>query len=81
MNRSISSTKRRNGCATEIEKLEEDLKRMGAMAPFAAINYLCCGMGYRDYIIEYARKRKLREEDLLEILEEIQQSSRPYRTF
>lgn len=64
-----------------IEKLEEDLKRMGAMAPFAAINYLCCGVGYRDYIIEYARKRKLREEDLLEILEEIQQSSRPYRTF
>ncbi|MGI6006373.1 MAG: ATP-dependent helicase [Ruminococcus sp.] len=64
-----------------IGKLEEDLKRMGGMAPFAAINYLCCGMGYRDYIVEYAGKRKLKKEDLLEILDEIQESSRKYRTF
>ncbi|MGI6011688.1 MAG: ATP-dependent helicase [Ruminococcus sp.] len=64
-----------------IEKLEEDLKRMGRMAPFAAINYLCCGMEYREYIIEYARKRKIREEELLEILDEIQESSRNFRTF
>lgn len=64
-----------------IEKLEDDLKRMGGMSPFAAINYLCCGVGYREYIIEYARRRKIKEDDLLDILDEIQESSKNYRTF
>lgn len=64
-----------------IEKLEDDLKRMAGMAPFAAINYIRCGIGYNDYIHEYAKKRKIKEEELFDILDEVQMSSRKYRTF
>ena len=38
-------------------------------------------MGYDDHIREYAKERRLKEEELLDILDEIQALSEPYQTY
>lgn len=64
-----------------IEKLEDDLKILAGMPPFAAINYIRCGIGYQEYLKEYAQFRKMKPEELFDVLDELQQSAREYRTF
>ena len=58
-----------------IDRLEYDIRMLGKMKPFAAINYIRKGMGYENYLAEYAQYRQLRLEDLLEILDSLQESS------
>ncbi len=60
----------------KIERLRYDLRMLGRMAPFAAINYIRHVMGYEDYLREYAQFRRMKEEDLLSVLDEIQESAR-----
>lgn len=67
--------------AERVEKLEYDLKVMSRITPFAAINYLRNGIGYEEYLTEYAAYRKLKPEDLTEVLDEIQDSAKPYKTY
>ena len=46
------------------------------MKPYAAINYIRKGGGYDEYLIDYAKKRKLEAGELLRLADEIQDSSR-----
>jgi len=62
----------------KIDRLRYDLKMIGRMGPFAAINYIGNVVGYREYLEEYAKVRKIKAEELTEILDEIQESARPY---
>ncbi len=64
-----------------IEKFEHDLKMMKDMAPFAAINYIRYGIGYDEFLKEYAQYRKIKVEELYDLLREIQESSKGYKTF
>lgn len=64
-----------------IEKLEHDLKMMHTMTPYAAINYIRFAIGYDEYLKEYADYRKIKVEELYDILQEIQESTRPFATF
>lgn len=64
-----------------IDKLEMDLKLLKTMEPYAAIQYIRKGIGYEDYLFEYAQFRKMKPEDLEEVFEQIQESSKPYHTF
>jgi len=64
-----------------IEELEKNLQEMARMTPYAAINYIRYGMGYHTYIKEYASFRKINQEELYEILNEIQESAKPFHTF
>lgn len=64
-----------------IEKLEYDLKMMKNMTPYGAINYIRHGIGYDGYLKEYAEYRKIKVEELYEILQEIQESSKGYDTY
>ncbi len=64
-----------------INKLEYDLNLMKKMSPYAAINYIRKGIGYNDYLKEYASERKINEEELLELLDELHEDSREYKTF
>lgn len=66
---------------SRIETFEQDVKYMKEMSPFAAVNYIRKGIGYDDYLKEYAAYRKLKAEDLYELLDEIQESARGFRTF
>ncbi|HIS27118.1 MAG TPA: ATP-dependent helicase [Candidatus Pullilachnospira intestinigallinarum] len=64
-----------------IEKFEHDVKMMKDMTPYAAINYIRYAVGYDEFLKEYARARKLKEEELFDLLQEIQESARGYRTY
>lgn len=64
-----------------IEKFEHDLKMMKQMTPYAAINYIRYVIGYDAYLKEYAQYRKIKVEELYEILQEIQESAKPYKTY
>lgn len=64
-----------------IEKLEYDLAMLKSMGPYAAINYIRKVIGYDEYLKEYAEYRRMKEEDLLELLDEIQDSAKDYKTY
>ena len=65
----------------KIERLRYDLKMLGRMGPFAAINYIRHVIGYEEYLKEYAEFRRMNAEDLLEVLNELQESARAYKTY
>ena len=65
----------------KIERLQYDLKMLGRMGPFAAINYIRHVMGYEEYLKEYAEFRRMNAEDLIEVLNELQESARAYKTY
>lgn len=64
-----------------INKLEYDLELMKNMSPFAAINYIKKGIGYEDYLTEYAAFRRIKVEELFDTLNELQDSAREYKTY
>ena len=65
----------------KIERLQYDLRMLGRMGPFAAINYIRHVIGYEEYLKEYAEFRRMNAEDLLEVLNELQESARAYKTY
>ncbi|MBQ8519116.1 MAG: ATP-dependent helicase, partial [Agathobacter sp.] len=67
--------------AERIEKLHYDIKMLEKMAPYAAINYIRHGIGYDDYIIEYAQYRNLNKEDLCDVLDELQASAKGFQNY
>ncbi len=67
-------------CA-RIDRFASDLERIGALSPFAAVNYIRFGVHYEDYLRDYAAERYLNPEELLDVLGELQESAKPYRTF
>ena len=67
--------------AERIEKLHYDIKMLEKMSPYAAINYIRRGIGYDDYLNEYAKERSVNLDDLLEILEELQASAKGFHNY
>ncbi len=65
----------------KIDKLEMDLYLLKKMEPYTAIQYIRNGIGYEEYIKEYAQFRRMNLGDLEEILNQIQESAREYHTF
>lgn len=63
-----------------IDRMETDLGLLRDMAPYAAVNFIRYGIGYDDFLKEYARARRIKPEDLLDIAEEIQQGAKPFAT-
>ena len=59
-----------------ITTLETHLRIMGTLSPFAAINFIRKGMGYEEYLREYAQYRKIKPEELLETLDRIHESTK-----
>lgn len=64
-----------------ITKLEYDLNMLKKMTPYAAINYIRKGIGYEAYLEEYAKYRRIKSEELLEVLNEIQESVKNFETY
>ena len=63
-----------------IEQLEWDLKMLGKMAPYAAIQYLRKKIGYDDFLREYAAARQMPVSELFDVLAEIEEAAKPYQT-
>lgn len=67
--------------AERIEKLEADLILMSRMNPFAIINYVRNGVGYEEYLEEYADYHNQKVEELIDVLDELAESTRGFATF
>lgn len=64
-----------------IEQLEYQLNILKRMTPYAAINFIRHGIGYEAYLNEYADFRKIKVEDLYEVLNEMQEGAKDFKTF
>ncbi|MDD3173602.1 MAG: ATP-dependent helicase [Herbinix sp.] len=71
----------KNWMLERLEQLEYDLAILGRMSPYAAVNYIRRGIGYEDYLKEYADQRRIKAEELLDILDELQESARNFKTY
>lgn len=63
-----------------IDQLDVDLRIMKNMTPYAAIQYIRKKIGYDDFLRDYALTHKIKSEDLFEVLNEIQERAKEYRT-
>lgn len=61
--------------ARRIAQLAEDLQVMSHMGPFAAMNYVRKGIGYEEFVIDFAREHGQSEQDLIDVLDELMQSA------
>lgn len=64
-----------------IEQFEHDLNLLKKMAPYAAVNYIRHGIGYEDYLAEYAAFRRMKPGELIEVLDELQESTNGCHTY
>ena len=59
-----------------IDLLETHLKLLRQMKPYAAVNFIRHGIGYEEYLQDYATYRRIKVEELYEILDRIQESAK-----
>lgn len=71
----------RDWMVERIDKLEYDLDMLVKTNPYAAINYIRRGIGYDDYLTQYAEYRRMKPEELIEIVTELQESAREFETY
>lgn len=65
----------------KIDKLEYDIKLLSKMGTYAGITYIRKGIGFDKYLLEYATKRRIDVDELYQILDEIQESSKEFKTY
>lgn len=63
-----------------IDQLDVDLRIMKNMTPYAAIQFIRKKIGYDDFLRDYALTHKIKAEDLFEVLYEIQERAKEYKT-
>lgn len=62
-----------------IDEFELDLKVMGRMTPYGAIQYLRKKIGYDEYLKQYAEDHRLDPAQLFEVVAALEESARPVR--
>ena len=72
--------KGRNWMAERINTLQFQLAKLSELSPFGAIHYLRKVIGYDKFLTEYADERHIDADELFEILEEIEETAKPYGT-
>lgn len=71
----------KNWMMDRIEQLEYDLTMLRNMAPAAAVNYIRKAVEYDEYIREYAQSRRMKPEELFEVLDQLQESAAGFKTY
>ena len=71
----------REWMADRIYKLETQIHMLAKMTPYAAITYIRNAIGYETYLQEYASFRRMKASELLDILDEIQETAREFETY
>ena len=64
----------------KLDRLEYDLRMLSKMRPWAGINYIRKGIGYEDFLKEYAEYRHTGLEELTAVLDELQEAAAPFAT-
>ena len=63
-----------------IDQFELDLRIISRMAPYGAIQYIRKSVGYDEFLEEYAVKRRMKLEELHEILGQIEEKAKDFKT-
>lgn len=63
-----------------IDQLDVDLRIIKKCKPYAAIQYIRKHIGYDDFLKEYAIKRRIKLEELMDVVHEIQERAREFKT-
>lgn len=63
-----------------IDQMEFDFRTLKNMAPYGAVQYIRKHIGYDEFLEEYAVFRKINIEDLKEVLREIEERVKAFRT-
>lgn len=71
----------KNWMLDRIDQWESDLRWIKQITPYAAITYIKKGIGYQEFLEEYADYRRIKVEELYEVLDEIQEAAKPFETF
>ncbi|MFA9465430.1 MAG: ATP-dependent helicase [Velocimicrobium sp.] len=71
----------KNWMLDRIDQWESDLKWLKKITPYAAITYIRKGIGYNDFLEEYADYRRIKVDDLYEILDEIAEAAKPFESY
>ena len=58
-----------------LEKLQEDLRTIHTLSPYAAVHYIRRGVGYDEYILAYAAEHNVAKEDLLSVADELEETA------
>lgn len=61
-----------------IDRLERDLRVLAQLKPYAAVHYIRHSIGYEKYLEEYADQRRMKAEDLFEVLDRLMESAKGY---
>lgn len=64
-----------------IEKLQYDISFLAKMRPYAAVNYIRRGIGYDEFISEYADYRGISADAMYEVLEQLQEAAQGKQSF
>ncbi len=73
--------KKQHWVAERIEQLEADIRVLGRISPYAAINYIRMGIGYEGFLKDYAEYRRISADNLMEVLEELQDGAKEFHTY
>ena len=65
----------------KLEQFEYDLKVVSGLKPFAAVHFIRKAIGYDSYLQEYCEYRHIDVDDIYNILDELQEQAKQYRTF
>lgn len=63
-----------------IDQLEVDLRIIGRIAPYGAIQYIRKSIGYDEFLKEYASKRRINLEELNEVVHELEERAKSFKT-
>lgn len=64
-----------------IDQFEVDIKMLENMTPYSAIQYIRKRIGYDTFLKEYAKEHQVPWNTLLEVMTELEERCKPYRTF
>lgn len=63
---------------SRVEDLERDLAMLSRMNPYAGVNFIRRGIGYDDFLHDYAEYRGISEEEMKETLDELQEAAKGF---
>ncbi len=63
------------------EQFQYDLKMLSNLKPYPAINFIRNGIGYDDYIKDYAEYKGVRADEMMDFLDELQEEAKGYDNF
>lgn len=63
-----------------IDQFELDLRIIERMAPYGAIQYIRKHVGYDEFLKEYADRRRIKIDDLNEVMQELEERAKAFKT-